>query len=156
MKTLTPINPPATDAAANPPDPQTADILARTIWGEARGEGTIGMQAVAAVVMNRLSIARTAGTYWWGTTAAAICRKPFQFSCWTATDPNFGPMQCVDASDLYFATALRLAQRALIGQLDDPTGGATHYCVAGLLPDWARGRTPVAAIGHHVFYRIVQ
>ena len=29
------------------------DILARTLYGEARGEGTEGMEAVANVIMNR-------------------------------------------------------------------------------------------------------
>ena len=37
------------------------DTLARTIWGEARGEGSAGMQAVANVVMNRAAIGG-----WWG------------------------------------------------------------------------------------------
>lgn len=32
------------------------DVLARTIYGEARGEGMQGMQAVANVVMNRAKI----------------------------------------------------------------------------------------------------
>ena len=31
-----------------------ADIMARTIYGEARGEGQRGMQAVANVIMNRV------------------------------------------------------------------------------------------------------
>lgn len=29
------------------------DTMARTIWGEARGEGVQGMQAIACVIMNR-------------------------------------------------------------------------------------------------------
>ena len=36
----------------------TIDVLARTIWGEARGEGTSGMSAVACVVINRVKIAQ--------------------------------------------------------------------------------------------------
>ena len=30
------------------------DLLARTIWGEARGDGYTGMKAVANVIMNRV------------------------------------------------------------------------------------------------------
>lgn len=41
------------------PDGQV-DVVARTIWGEARGEGANGMQAVANVIMNRT--ARGGGT----------------------------------------------------------------------------------------------
>ena len=35
---------------------QQVDIVARTIWGEARGEGATGMQAVANVIINRRTI----------------------------------------------------------------------------------------------------
>ena len=37
------------------------DVLARTLWGEARGEGTAGMQAVASVILNRVKIAKQKG-----------------------------------------------------------------------------------------------
>ena len=37
------------------------DTLARTLWGEARGEGRAGMQAVANVIRNR-----AARPGWWG------------------------------------------------------------------------------------------
>ena len=42
------------------------DVLARTMWGEARGQGTQGLEAVAAVVLNRVQIATARGRYWWG------------------------------------------------------------------------------------------
>ena len=34
------------------------DILARTIYGEARGESISGMEAVASVVLNRVAFAK--------------------------------------------------------------------------------------------------
>lgn len=40
------------------------DVLARTIFGEARGETVSGMEAVASVVMNRLAFSRRRGRYW--------------------------------------------------------------------------------------------
>lgn len=39
-----------------------ADVLARTLYGEARGESVRGKEAVAAVVMNRVRRARAAGS----------------------------------------------------------------------------------------------
>ena len=36
------------------------DILARTIYGEARGESISGMEAVASVVLNRVAFAKFA------------------------------------------------------------------------------------------------
>lgn len=132
-----------------------ADVLARTLWGEARGEGTAGMQAVACVVLNRAAEADLRGRMWWGNNIIQICQKPYQFSCWNRSDPNFRKLQSVDESNLYFATALRIARRAIMGALSDPTGGATHYHAKGIVPYWSRGETPSADIGRHIFYRIV-
>lgn len=42
------------------------DILARTIYGEARGESISGMEAVASVVLNRVAFANRRGRFWWG------------------------------------------------------------------------------------------
>jgi N-acetylmuramoyl-L-alanine amidase len=131
------------------------DTLARTLWGEARGEGSIGMTAVACVVMNRLAIARPKASYWWGNSIIQICQKPFQFSCWNKDDPNFRKLLAVDATDLQFATALRLARRAICGILPDSTHSATYYHAAGETPYWAVNQKPVAVIGRQIFYRIV-
>ena len=90
-----------------------ADILARTIWGEARGEGVEGMKAVANVVLNRVKISKDRGGFWWGNDITSVCKKPFQFSCWNKSDPNFKKLQIVDTKDLYFSTALRIARRAV-------------------------------------------
>lgn len=127
------------------------DILARTLWGEARGEGSAGMQAVANVVMNRVLRGG-----WWGTDIVSVCRKPYQFSCWNTGDPNRAAAAAVDGRDLYFATALRLARRAVLGALPDITGGADHYHAAGAGPVWSRGETPTAVIGRHIFYNLAK
>lgn len=131
------------------------DTLARTIWGEARGEGSAGMQAVANVVLNRVAYARERGRHWWGDTVITVCQKPYQFSCWNRADPNFRKLLEVDGRDLYFATALRIARRALCGALPDITDGATNYHAAGTSPYWTQGQKPVAVIGRHIFYRLV-
>lgn len=127
------------------------DTLARTIWGEARGEGNAGMQAVANVVMNRV---RHGG--WWGNDIEAVCRKPFQFSCWNKDDPNCALLPSIDEKDIHFATALRIARRAACGVLADITDGADHYHAAGIYPLWSRGEKPVAVIGRHIFYRLTK
>lgn len=132
------------------------DVLARTLWGEARGEGTLGMEAVACVILNRVKESDKRGPRWWGANIIQVCQKPYQFSCWNRSDPNFKQLQSVDEKDLYFATAMRVARRALIGVLADVTNGATHYHAEGLLPFWARGVQPCAKIGRHVFYRITE
>jgi len=59
------------------------DILAKTLWGEARGEGREGLIAVAWVIKNRAD-----NPGWWGKSIELVCLKPYQFSCWNADDPN--------------------------------------------------------------------
>lgn len=130
------------------------DLLARTIWGEARGEGTAGMQAVACVVMNRLDMARKAGGFWWGDTITDICRKPYQFSVWNKDDPNRAPAVRIDKNNAVFRAALRIARRAIYGELPDATKGATHYHRIGITPLWTHKEKPVEVIGMHIFYRL--
>lgn len=131
-----------------------ADTLARTMWGEARGEGAAGMAAVAVVVMNRVAVAEARGGYWWGNSIIQVCHKPFQFSCWNRDDANFRKVLAVDRTDRDFVTALRIARRAVGRCLYDPTGGATHYHAAGIRPAWAKDEDRTAAIGRHFFYRV--
>ena len=130
------------------------DVLARTLWGEARGEGPIGMEAVACVVLNRAAVAQERGSYWWGNNIIQVCQKPYQFSCWNRSDPNFRKLQAVDESDLRFATALRIARRATAGALPDTVEGATHYHAKDIAPYWAKNETPVTVIGNHIFYKL--
>lgn len=130
------------------------DVLARTVWGEARGEGSMGMQAVACVVLNRVAVAKEHGGYWWGDSIVQVCQKPYQFSCWNKDDANYRQLLAVEGTNLHFATAQRIARRAVYGILDDPTGGATHYHAAGVSPAWAKNEKPSAVIGRHIFYRL--
>lgn len=137
-------------------DEITVDVLARTLWGEARGEGIDGMKAVACVILNRVAVAKKKGKFWWGNNIIQVCQKPYQFSCWNRSDPNFQKLQSVDENDLYFASALRIARRAVIGALKDITEGATHYHAASITPYWARGEEPVVTIENHKFYKLVE
>lgn len=130
------------------------DVMARTIWGEARGEGGAGMRAVAAVIMNRVAVAQARGGYWWGGSVTQVCQKPYQFSCWNKDDANFRKIVAVDDADPQFAAALRMAREVIEGRGCDPTGGATHYHAAEITPYWSRGHKPAAIIGRHIFYRI--
>lgn len=134
-------------------DGPVVDTLARTIWGEARGEPVRGREAVAACVMNRVAKAEARGGHWWGSTVVEVCRAPWQFSCWNETDPNREKLLAVDTRDRVFQSCRRIARRAVRGTLIDPTGGATHYHHEDLLPWWAKGRGPTRKIGRHLFYR---
>ena len=126
------------------------DYMARTAWGEARGEGIEGMQAVLNVIMNRVKIGG-----WWGATPKEVCTKKSQFSVWNRTDPNYAPMLAVTDSDKKFVTAKNLASLAYNGTLSDITNGATNYYNPDIVttdPDWPQKMTEMVKIGKHVFY----
>ena len=129
------------------------DILARTLWGEARGEGAEGMEAVANVILNRVALAREKGGYWWGDNVIEVCQQPYQFSCWNKDDPNREKLINLDENNVYFVTAKRIATRAVLGFLGDKTKGATHYHARSVMPYWARSLVKIAAIGNHIFYK---
>ncbi len=148
--------PAASPAPPKGPDP-AVDVLARTIYGEARGEKLKGREAVASVVMNRVRKARRRnGRHWWGGTVEEVCRKPWQFSCWNPNDPNRAKLLAVGPANRTFASCLRIAKRAVADEIPDATDGATHYHARSVSPPWARGRTPSAIIGGHLFYNDVE
>jgi len=126
------------------------DILARTIWGEARGEGRQGMEAVADVVMNRFH-----STAWYtAPTVAGVAMKKFQFSAWNPNDPNYDKLINVTTKNPDFALALEIAREAINGKLQDNTGGATHYYADTINPpSWTQGAVQTAQIGNHIFFK---
>ncbi|MCQ4158752.1 cell wall hydrolase [Roseomonas sp. GC11] len=125
--------------------------LARTLYGEARGEGLLGIRAVASVILNR---AAHPNPRRFGASISAVCLKPFQFSCWNQSDPNRPKLVALDLSSPAAAVCLQVAWEALMGRLADTTGGADHYHTVSVSPPWARGMTPTATLGSHVFYAI--
>jgi N-acetylmuramoyl-L-alanine amidase len=133
---------------------QEIDTLARTLWGEARGEGILGMAAVAAVIMNRVraDLGHDNKPDWWGEGILGVCRKPYQFSCWNDNDPNRVKLRSVNNADPLFVQAITIAHLAAAGWLADPTVGSTHYHAITIHPNWAEGKTPNVTLGRHVFY----
>jgi N-acetylmuramoyl-L-alanine amidase len=132
------------------------DILARTIFGEARGESQQGMEAVAHVVLNRVRHAQSKGNqFWWGHDIITVCQKPYQFSCWNPGDPNRPKLMAVTKDNKQFIKCLAIARRAVNGELGhDITNGADHYHTVNVSPFWSKGKIPIAQFGTHVFFRL--
>lgn len=134
------------------------DILARTIYGEARGEGIKGMEAVACVIMNRVRARKWFTGYVWENGIqkpgiAQTCLKRFQFSCWNKNDPNFWKVRLVTNDDKIFVECLKIAERAVAGNLKDFTGGAVFYHAKSIKPKWAEHKIPCFKTGNHLFYK---
>lgn len=125
------------------------DVMARTIFGEARGESFDGQIAVGWVIKNR---AMKPG--WWGHTITEVCRKPFQFSCWNSSDPNNTVILRASLTDLTFIRAYGAAALVMTEDLLDITNGATHYyALYSATPPWASAMVETARIGQHRFMR---
>lgn len=132
------------------------DILARTIYGEARGESISGQEAVASVILNRVNFAKRKGRYWWGNSIEEVCQKPYQFSCWNSNDTNSKLINQVKDTDINFCICKRIAGRAVAGLIEDKTNLATHYHTRNINPKWSIGKIPCAEIGSHIFYNDVE
>ncbi|HEY5046718.1 MAG TPA: cell wall hydrolase [Rhizomicrobium sp.] len=137
-----------------------AQVLAATLYGEARGEGEAGLEAVACVVLNRVRIARAGNRAQFGCgTVASCCLAPWQFSCWNEADPNRAKLLALDFDRPIFASewqCLEIARRALAGGLPDTVDGATFYKVSSLPwpREWGRQVPPAKVIGRQSFYRL--
>ncbi|MBD8623098.1 cell wall hydrolase [Pseudomonas sp. CFBP 13727] len=135
---------------------QVHDVVARTLWGEARGEGIAGQIAVAWVIRNRVHDANPRS--WWGEGYIGVCHKSWQFSCWNPGDPNYPYLSGArPIPQAQWAQALVVAEQVIAGRTADPTDGATHYHALRLSPPpaWAAGATRTLVLGGHAFFKDV-
>jgi peptidoglycan hydrolase-like protein with peptidoglycan-binding domain len=124
------------------------EALAKTVYGEARGEPQVGQEAVAFVVLNRIK-----KQSWWGKDIIGVCKYPWQFSCWNRNDPNSATLNTMSGNDSRLIPFLDVARRVLIGQVQNPIGNATHYYADYIAaPSWVSAGTFVTQLGRHRFY----
>jgi len=130
--------------------PYQEKIVAAVLVAEASSEGVRGMKAVAEVIQQRaedkgktpLQVV-TSGT-----------RQRRAFSCLNGTTPE--KLHQHWSKDENYDEALKIAA-VLVRQperLGSLTNRATHYTQKWEKPYWAKGKKPVAIIGHHAFYRL--
>lgn len=141
------------------------NVMALTLWGEARNETDEGIIAVAWTIRNRAEadLWNDNKPDWWGEGIAGVCLKPWQFSCWNKGDPNRAKIDrlhrnyVLTSDDEALARCLRIARGVLEGEIPDPTHGATHYYAEYIAtPSWAKGKTPSKIVGVHRFFNDVE
>lgn len=109
-------------------------LLARLIYGEARGESYVGQVAVGAVVLNRIKSASFPNTM------SGVIYQRYAFTAVDDGQINLTPN----------ATAKKAAQDAMNGW--DPTYGALYYYnPATATSGWIFSRKTTVTIGNHVF-----
>lgn len=107
-------------------------VLAGTLIGEIRGGGRIGMENVAATIMNRV-----AGG--WQANVIAVCLAHKQFSCWA--DQNRAVIEsAAQTMPAVWGVALDVAEAAMGGTLTNRVCGADSYYALTLRPPayWAK------------------
>lgn len=110
------------------------NLLARLVYGEARGEPYLGQVAVAAVVLNRVKSASFPNT------VAGVIYQSGAFDVVSDGQINLTPND----------SAKRAAQDAMNGW--DPTSGCLfYYNPATATSAWIRKKTVKLSIGNHVF-----
>lgn len=144
--------------------PKDKEILARAIFGEARGEGEQGMLAVGNVIMNRLKDGRSiykATDKPELTGVESIIKKDQAFSVFNnPQSPDYinmmKPMEEMGTADKEaYKLALEISEGLLTGKLKDNTDGSTLYYNPNVAdPDWAKSwkTSKTKSIGNHDFY----
>ena len=111
--------------------------LAAAVYFESRGEPAEGQLAVAQTILNRVESGRFASTI------CGVINQPHQFSF----DKSRVPRPGVD-----WQRAQAIARIAIGDLWRDVAPRATAFHAVRVSPNWA-GKTRVATIGNHVFYR---
>lgn len=107
------------------------DVLALTIYGEARGEPVEGQIAVGCVVRNRVYKDRD---------FRIICLEPKQFSCWNEDDSNYPILEDLSHKMMNSLpiinpelSQIRWVAAGIINNLIlDNTGGSKNYLTTTL------------------------
>ena len=121
-------------------DTKAHNCLAMNIYHEARGEVIEGQIAVAHVTLNRVDHGE------WPNNICDVVYQPKQFS-WT-----FMIEDQVPSENKAWSQAKVIARDVMIGNVDDPTEGATFYHATYVNPFWAEQMEISKIIDKHVFY----
>ena len=143
---------PAGNALATPASPDDIDVMARTLWGECRGETQEGRTAVAWVIRNRATSGFAGDLVGKEGAVTHVCKAPFQFSCWLESDPNRAKIDALVRDE--YAGEYDLAQDVIDGIVPDPTKGAVNYYSPFIpAPYWVASMTFAGQFGRQLFYR---
>lgn len=136
------------------------DVVARTVYGEARGEPWLGKVAVAWVIRNRVEVDLNDDDKpdWWGEGYIPISKHPWQFSCWNEKDPNRELLEKIDVStSSVFRECVAAASMVMLGMIPDPTFRSFHYINPKYArAEWFVGKQHCFSVGKHIFFNNVK
>jgi spore germination cell wall hydrolase CwlJ-like protein len=118
--------------------PRPLACLALNAYHEARGQGTVALEAVAHVTLNRAEDSAFPDG------VCEVVTDGCQFSWWCDGKGD------APADRRAFREALGASTAALLGS-PDPTRGALYFLRAELSPEWTASLRETARIGDHRF-----
>ena len=129
-----------------PPD----GVAAQTLWGEARGEGKDGIEAVASVIYRRAMRRMAEREEPWGIAVSKVCLAEGQFSCW-----KDGLFVQPEPTDCPAWSQCDWTARILLAEDFEPTIVATNYHADEMdpPPPWASRMRLVGMVGNQLFYK---
>lgn len=133
---------------------QAGNIIARTLYAEARNDGKVGMEAVASVIFNRAEGDKMLFT--------KVCLKPKQFSCWNKftkeeADPkNFkikipSSVKGNTKNEKLWKEAMAIAADMLVDAFTPTIKANTYFNPKTANPKWASDLLNSKMIGSHKF-----
>lgn len=129
---------------------QQLTCLALNVYFEARGEPEAGQYAVAEVTMNRV-----ASRHYPDTVCDVVYQRNWDplrkrlVSAFSWTELTTRP----EPKGEEWERAQRIADEVYYRRHTPTLAGVMHFHADYVTPSWSQGRTPVAQIGSHRFYR---
>lgn len=119
------------------------EVVAATLYHEARGEGEEGMRAVASVIYNRANQKR-----WKKLGYSGVCLQKYQFSCHNKGFMKANPKKAGDkkAYKLCVKIATEIANNKF-----KSTVNANHYCTNNCKVSWKKLLKNKTVIKNHTF-----
>jgi N-acetylmuramoyl-L-alanine amidase len=101
------------------------DVMARTLWSEARYDDLFGQRGVAWVMVNRVRDRLSR----FPTTLSGVCRQKGQFHAWSQdrTGREYRDAVGLRKESTDYLAARMIVDGVLAGRIEDPTRGAQFY-----------------------------
>jgi N-acetylmuramoyl-L-alanine amidase len=129
------------------------NLMALTIYAEARGEPREGKIAVGSVILERVD-----HRDWDGKTIKEVCLWPYQFSCYLPNDPNRKMLKSIadnwdkELTNAILQDCLYIAQDLISGAIERYPKALDYFNPKICHPDWANKMKFIMSIGNHDFY----
>lgn len=129
---------------------EITNIVASTLYFEARGEGETGIKAVASIIWNRAHEKR-----WSKLGLAGVCLQKKQFECHNKGFKQANPIKVLDKKAWIYCQ--KIAKEMTNGTFKPITTG-NHYLTVKLFnkvssSHWAKKMIETKIIGNHIFGR---